>query len=284
MDHSTTSDSHVKPVTENLLSPAFEPPPVQVEPGLTPSDLEDSIQSKGEDFETDPEVDPLTSAKPQSLAEWEISVKSIIPRDPLVKNPDQLASGVQALLIKMRDLKLRSDESSLQEAEALLASLPSLLRNPDNFVAGSFTSCFAAWSALLSKSKRRSAKNVLSWLRHGVKPKFVNTAAAKPQKRDLVIGMLCRQVPAPEIPHMLSGIEPHPVSFDNHKSFYDNWEFGSGEVNKLVLWSAALLICDGDEMPLVITPLGVATTGGKQRLILNFRVCQLVYGGLTFSL
>jgi hypothetical protein len=203
-------------------------------------------------------------------------------RAPIVEDPVQLTARIEALLAKMRDLNLRSDESSLPEAEALLASLPSLLRNLDNFVAGSCISCHAAWSALLSKSKRRSAKNVLSWLRHGVKPEFVGAAAAKPLKVNQVVGMLRRQVPASDIPHMLLGNEPHRVSFDNHKSFYDNWEFGSGEVNKLVLWSAASRILDGEEMPWVIHPLGVATTGGKQRLILNSRYANLFMKALPF--
>lgn len=182
----------------------------------------------------------------------------------------------------MSDPNLRTDPSSLPEAEALLASLPSLLRNPDQLVAGSFTSCHTAWEALLGKSNRKSAKSVLSWLKHGVKPQFVGTHEAKESKRNLVVEMLKRQVPADQIPHLLSGNTPHPIVFDNHKSFYDKWEFGSGEVNKLVLWSAATRIKEGDEMPLIIHPLGVATTGGKDRLILNSRYANLFMKLLRF--
>jgi hypothetical protein len=87
--------------------------------------------------------------------------------------------------------------------------------------------------------------------------------------------MLKRQVPAAEIPHMLLGTRPHPVKFANHKSFYDNWEFAMGKVNKLVLWSAATIVGEGEEMPEIIHPLGVAFTGGKGRRIVNARYCNL---------
>jgi hypothetical protein len=75
----------------------------------------------------------------------------------------------------------------------------------------------------------------LGWLKKGVKPQFVGTQDAKKSKRALVVGMLRRQMPAAAVPEMLSGTVPHPVKFDNHKSFYDNWQFASGEASKLVL-------------------------------------------------
>lgn len=200
----------------------------------------------------------------------------------MVEDPIHFVSRLEALLAKMPDPSLRTDESSLPGAEALLAALPTLLHNPDEFVAGSFTSCHAAWSALLSKSKRRSAKNVLSWLCHRVKSRFVGTAAAKPSKRDLVGRMLRRQVPAADTPHMLSASVPHPISFDNHKSFYDHWGFSAAAINKLVLWSAASLIREAEELPLVIHPLGIAITGGNERLVLNSRYANLFMEALPF--
>jgi hypothetical protein len=119
-----------------------------------------------------------------------------------------------------------------------------------------------------------------------VKTQFVGTSKAKPSKRALVIGMLERQMPASQIPHMLSGTHPHPVQFDNqfdnHKSFYDNRDFAVGEVSKLVFWAAATIVGEGDEMPEVIHPLGVAFTGGKWRLILN-SLCNLFMKLLPFQ-
>jgi hypothetical protein len=85
-----------------------------------------------------------------------------------------------------------------------------------------------------------------------------------------------RQVPAAEISFMLSGEKPHPIKSDNHKSFYDNWDFSIGEVNKLILWAAASIVLDGEKMPKIIHPLGVAFMGGKGRLIVNLRYCNLL--------
>jgi hypothetical protein len=81
---------------------------------------------------------------------------------------------------------------------------------------------------------------------------------------------------------MLYGTHPHPVQFDNYKSFYDNWDFAIGEVFKLVLWAAASIVKEGEKMPLVIHPLGVAFTGGKGRLIVNLRYCNLFMKLLAF--
>jgi hypothetical protein len=83
----------------------------------------------------------------------------------------------------------------------------------------------------------------------------VGTAEAEDKKRDLVVGMLKRQMPAEDIPAMLAGKRPHLVKFDNYKSFYDNSEFALGEASKLVLWSAASIVKEGEEVPLVIHPL-----------------------------
>jgi hypothetical protein len=168
------------------------------------------------------------------------------------------------------------------EAEAILSSLPETLRDLNQFVAGGFTSAYPAWEALLQNSKRKSANTVLGWLRKGVTPQFVGTAEAEESKRALVVGMLKKQVPANEIPHMLSGKTPHPVAFANHKSFYDNLEFALGQASKLVLWSAASIWREGQEKPIVIHPLGVAFTGGKGRRIVNSRYANMFMKLLAF--
>jgi hypothetical protein len=81
---------------------------------------------------------------------------------------------------------------------------------------------------------------------------------------------------------MLAGNRPHPVEFDNHELFCNNWEFSSGEASKLVLWSAASVVREGEEMPICIHPLGVAFTGGKGRLIVNDRYCNMFIKALPF--
>jgi hypothetical protein len=166
-------------------------------------------------------------------------VREIQPRCPALVDPLEQRQKVSDLLEKIRNVSIGSDPASRDEAEDILSSLPDTLRNPDHFVAGGFTSSYPAWEALLQNSKRKSAKTVLGWLRKGVKPQSVGSAEAKENKRALVVGMLKRQVPAKNIPNMLSGDRPHPIAFANHKLFYDNLEFALGEASKLVLWSAA---------------------------------------------
>lgn len=130
----------------------------------------DEEQSTEEDFEIDPVEDPLQASAPQSIAEWEESVRNIRPCEPIVEDPALQRQKVFDLLERIRNVDLRSDLASQSEAEAILTSLPDTLRNPEQFVAGSFLSCYPAWAALLEKSKRRSAKTVLGWLRNGVNP------------------------------------------------------------------------------------------------------------------
>jgi hypothetical protein len=247
----------------------------------TPSGAEPQ-KSPDEEFEIDLEVDPLQNETPMLVADWEAAVRLIKPREPVVEDSAVQRQKVIELLERIKNVDIRSDPSSQAEAEAILSSLPDILRNVDHFVVGSFTSCYAAWATLFKKSERRSAKTVLGWLKNGVKPQFVGTADAKEKKRTQVIGMLKRQVPTSEIPHMLSGDRPYPVVFENHKSFYDNWEFSSGEITKLVLWGGMTVVREGEEMPIVIHPMGVAFTGGKGRLIINSRYANLFMKLLQF--
>jgi hypothetical protein len=263
------------------VSAPKEPRPLQQDQetlALSPPEPEPETEPPDEDEELDPRMDPLQKPGPISLSEWEATVRLIRPRPPLSVNNVQLRHMVTELMARIREVDLRSDPSRQAEAERILAALPSLLRDPKNFVAGTFTACHAVWAALLEGSKRKSARTVLGW----GKTRFVGTAEAKPSKRDLVIGMLKRQVPESQIPHMLSGTLPHPVQFENHKSFYDNSEFALGEVAKLILWSAGTIVQEGEEFPIVIHPLGVAFTGGKGRLIVNARYCNLFMKLLRF--
>lgn len=94
--------------------------------------------------------------------------------------------------------------------------------------------------------------------------------------------MLKRISSPAQIPLLLSGKLPHPVEFDNHQSLYDNWEFASEAINKLLLWSAASKLLPGEERPVVINPLGVADPAGKPRLICNARYSNLFMEALPF--
>jgi hypothetical protein len=283
---SEAGDSEPPSSAQSVPLPGLSPPesiqPALEDGGDPPIPNEEEL-FLGDDLEIDPQTHPLQSTGPSSVAEWEIAVRKIVPRQPIFEDPVEQVTRVRTLLARIQNVNLRSDPASRAEAESLLASLPDVLRNPEQFVAGSFTSCHAAWSALLENSNRKSLKTVLGWLKSGVKPQFVGTAEAKAKNRDLVVGMLKRQMPAEEIPGMLAGKRPHPVKFDNHKSFYNNSEFALGEASKLVLWSAASIVKEGEEMPLVVHPLGVAFTGGKGRMIVNSRYCNLFMKLLQFQ-
>jgi hypothetical protein len=253
----------------------------QPQPEPVPGEI-DQEEPANNEFEIDPEDDPLQDSAPSSVAEWEAAIRKIKSRQPVFEDPLELRQKVEALLERIHDVSIRFDPSKQAEAEAILASLPTVLKNPDQFVAGTFTSCYPAWEAHLKGSIRKSSKTVLGWSKNGVKPQFVGTLEAKENKRKLVVGMLKRQVPAAEIPHMLSGDRPHPITFPNHKSFYDDLKFALGEASKLVLWSAATIWREGMEKPLVIHPLRVAFTGGKGRLIVNARYANMFMRLLAF--
>jgi hypothetical protein len=171
------------PVGHFEPSPLLCPDPTPLQPGppapreavLDPDS--DSVSEDGQEIE--PRIDPLQKTAPVFVADWERTVRLITPQPPLTVDSDQLRQTVTDLLARIKDVDLRSSPESRAEAESLLASLPSLLRDPENFVAGTFTACHAAWAALLEKAKRKSARTVLGWLRAGVKTQFVGTAGAK---------------------------------------------------------------------------------------------------------
>jgi hypothetical protein len=133
-------------------------------PSGNPSFPDEEELSSEDDLEIDPRTDPLHSTSLSSVADWEVEVQKIIPRQPMFEDPVEQEKRVRTLLEKSQNVDLRLDPTSQAEAEALLASLPHVLRDPEQFVAGSFTSCHAAWSALLEKSNRKSSKTVLGWL------------------------------------------------------------------------------------------------------------------------
>jgi hypothetical protein len=80
---------------------------------------------------------------------------------------------------------------------------------------------------------------------------------------------------------MLSGTVPHTIEFPNHQSLYKNWDFSMDQIFKLVQWGAAG-IWDRPEPPVVINPMGIANSAGKQRLICNGRYPNLFLEALAF--
>lgn len=134
---------------------------------------------------------------------------------------------------------------------------------------------------MLKGVKRRSARTVLSWLKSGFKPKWEGTKNAKKDKKQIVESMLRRVVGNQGVARMLMRIRPHKVEFQNHQSFYQNWEFSADQVEKLVEWGAAG-IWEGPEPPEVINPMGVVESAGKLCLICNNMYINLFLEALPF--
>jgi hypothetical protein len=93
--------------------------------------------------------------------------------------------------------------------------------------------------------------------------------------------MLAKIVPGHEIPELLRGKLPHQVDFQNHRSLYRKWGFSSEQIVKLLEADAAG-IWDKPEPPVVIHPMGVVDSAGKDRMIVNGRYLNLFLEALPF--
>jgi hypothetical protein len=149
-----------------------------------------------------------------------------------------------------------------------LRSVEDNLHPVEEFVAGSFGRHKAAWEELLSQTNRPASKSVLSWIRSGIKPTFAGTSECDPKKLERVRRMLKRVVGEARVDEWLSGQVPHPVEFPNHRSFFENAEFGVQAVGEMLVNSTVKLYGEGERRPKVVNPLGVANLP-KGRLVLD---------------
>jgi hypothetical protein len=237
---------------------------------------------EGEEELLDPEIDPLESPDQGPDVAWEKEIRSIPVRVAKVPPADQQRERIRGIIEKLETDRGEPSEARADEAKDWLSNLPKGILDHEQFVACSFAQYLPAWEELLKDSPRKSAKAVLSWLSKGFKPRFVGTERARPQKRTIVESMLRKVVPKSRIEPMLTGRLPHQITFENHRSFYINWGFSRGEIIKLVLWGATSIWRDEDGEPVVINPLGVAESAGKQRLICNARYINLFLESLPF--
>jgi hypothetical protein len=109
----------------------------------------------------------------------------------------------------------------------------------------------------------------------------VGTAAAKPEKRKVALQMLRKIMPESRIPEFLAGRFPQRIEFQNHKSLYRKWDFSSEQIFKLVQTGAAG-IWDRPELPVIIHPMEVVDSAGKDRMIVNGRCLNLFLEQLPF--
>jgi hypothetical protein len=93
--------------------------------------------------------------------------------------------------------------------------------------------------------------------------------------------MLSKLVPGKEIPELLKGRFPHRVEFKNHQSLFRKWGFSSKQIVNLLEADAAG-IWDEPELPIIIHPMGVVDSAGKDRMIVNGRYLNLFLEALPF--
>jgi hypothetical protein len=231
----------------------------------------------------DMETDSIEESMGGPDAEWEAHIRSLAVRTAKVPDGATQRARMKKILQTLESEPPEPNQEGGEDAKAWVKNISDRVLDYNQFVAGSFADHLPAWEKLLGDSKRKSAKTVLSWLRKGFKPKFVGTKNEKPQKRTIVESMLRRVVPRERVGELLEGKLPHKVEFANHRSFFTNWEFSKDEIEKLVIWGAASIWKNPDEDPEVMSPLGVADSAGKQRLIINEKYVNLFLEDLPFQ-
>ncbi|GAQ82637.1 putative Reverse transcriptase [Klebsormidium nitens] len=239
----------------------------------------ESIAPEMEQDESEPDLvsDPLVRGSATVLQNCSHQFfMGLKVRSAATPDKEQLRKAMRETLDLAPGPKTGEEMTQEQKAEIedWLKNVGAHAYDPDQFVAGSFERHLPAWEEMLKDSKRESSKRVLKMLRSGVRPQFVGTDEADTKKREQVQSMLARTVGAAEVDAMLTGQVPHPVEFDNHRSFYDNSEFAVGEVVKMVVNRTLEVYGPSDGKPKVVNPLGVVNLP-KGRLVVNARYVNL---------
>jgi hypothetical protein len=246
------------------------------------SDAEGEEGLKEFEPELDIKTDPFQiEFETEREAGWEDRIRKITARESKPPEPEEKRKRIREIIDMMNSEAGEPTEQQVWEALEWIRSMQSIAPDHEEFVAANFQHYYPAWQELLKRVKRKSAKAVLSWIRKGFKPRFKGTQDAKQSKREIVVGMLRKVVPPARIPEMLSGKLPHQVEFANHQSLYKKWDFTLDQVGKLLEYGAAGIWTES-EKPVVINPMGVVDSAGKDRLILNGRYVNLFLEALPF--
>ncbi|GAQ91116.1 DNA/RNA polymerases [Klebsormidium nitens] len=229
--------------------------------------------------------DPLTGTKtePEHVRSWVQTAIRIQTRVSSAPNPQDQRDRIKELLEVMQSKPDDPDAELETQTEELLKNLPEKIPNHEAFEAASFQTFWPAWDELLRKTGRKSARMVLGWLKHGFRPRFSGVSKAKPEKRKVVEEMLRRLIGAEHLHEFLTGRKPHRIEFPNHASFYREWEFSKGEIEKN-LRSGAIAVWKREwGEPEVVSPMGVVDSAGKLRLICNDRYLNLFLTSIPFQ-
>lgn len=243
-------------------------------------DDEPERQEETIDQATDPFQSGPNSECERSTGE---ELSKITPRQSEAPAPELQVDAIRNLIeiIKMEPAEI--SPSLVEQAVAILADLPNQIPCHEKFVAGSFQSYFPAWAELLKDSPRKSSRSVLSWLRHGFRPRFEGIANAKQDKLKIVEAMLAKVVGTNRVRSFLTGKKPHRIEFPNHKSFYDRFQFAVGETRKNLASGAVGLWPEDAEPPVIVHPMGVVESAGKERLICNDRYLNIFLKQIPFQ-
>ncbi|GAQ85741.1 hypothetical protein KFL_002510190, partial [Klebsormidium nitens] len=173
-----------------------------------------------EEFPFDAETDPPDDPGTLDLRSWEREAQGVQAKEPQIDPPLSQRQNVKDVLDRLDD---QPGEPGAEHETALLAELDNLqsaIPDAADFVAGNFSTHLPAWEEMLKTNRTRSARRVLSWLRHGFKPTFARPELARPEKRKVVLSMLQKEYPNRTPGEFLTGTQPHKVAFRNHQSFY----------------------------------------------------------------
>jgi hypothetical protein len=111
----------------------------------------------------------------------------------------------------------------------------------------------------------------------------VGTLKASEKNKEAVRSMLGRVMRPSEVEKYLLNQRPDPVEFHNHRSFYEHWDFSSGEIENLIRVRAGSLLPKGAPKPIIVHPFGVALPASKRRLICDARALNLVLENFPFQ-
>lgn len=224
---------------------------------------------------------PKASSLSEELVSEELS--RVTARKAETPSPENQVETLRKLLEMIRNEPEETSPDLVRQALSLLSDLPNQIPSHEKFMAGSFQSYFPAWAELLRSSSRKSSKSVLSWLKHGFRPRMEGTANAKQDKLRIVEAMLKKVVGPGKVRQYLEGKRPRRIEFPNHKSFYDHFEFAVAETRKNLESGAVEVWLENGEPPEIIHPMGVVESAGKQRLICNDRYLNIFLKQIPFQ-
>lgn len=151
-----------------------------------------------------------------------------------------------ASLNALSDAGYSAQEEYKEPDELWLRRIRGLARDPEKFQAGGFhaaTDVLVLYFQVMGTDTSQSAKAVLKWAKEGYhKIPFVGVShpsrenvPQKAKKEQIARSMLEKVVGADKVGEFLSGTEPRPIQFPNHRSAFEHADFVDEEIEKCLL-------------------------------------------------